>query len=128
MMIGYTMVGVKDIKKSAAFYDKVLGIMGAKRKMNYDKFVLWNDAADKPSFSICIPYDGDEATVGNGSMIAFPVANEAEVHKVYDCAMENGATDEGAPGMRDGGYYIGYFRDLDGNKLAAYHYDSDEHL
>lgn len=127
-MIGYIMVGVKDMKRAAAFYDEVLGTLGARRKMDYEKFVLWNDAADKPSFSICIPYDGQPATVGNGSMVAFPVANAEEVHKVYDCALENGAADEGAPGMREGGYYIGYFRDLDGNKLAAYHYDSDEHL
>ena len=128
MMIGYTMVGVKDIGKSAAFYDKVLGTMGATRKMEYEKFILWNDAADHPSFSICIPYDGNEATVGNGSMIAFPVKSEEMVHKVYDCAIKNGATSEGEPGMRDGGYYIGYFRDLDGNKLAAYHYPHDDHL
>lgn len=127
-MIGYTMVGVKDMKKSAAFYDKVLGTMGAHRKMEYEKFILWNDSADKPSFSICLPYDGNHATVGNGSMIAFPVANNEEVHKVYDCAIENGATDEGAPGMRSGGYYIGYFRDPDGNKLAAYFFEGDEHL
>lgn len=127
-MIGYIMVGVRDMKRAAAFYDKVLGTLGARRKMDYEKFILWNDAADKPSFSICIPHDGHPATVGNGSMIAFPVANAEEVHKIYDCALENGATDEGAPGMRDGGYYIGYFYDLDGNKLAAYHYDSDEHL
>ncbi|MDG1859808.1 MAG: VOC family protein [Emcibacteraceae bacterium] len=128
MMIGYTMVGVKDIRKSAAFYDEVLGTMGAKRKMEYEKFILWNDAADKPSFSICIPHDGNDATIGNGSMIAFPVANNEEVHKVYDCAMKNGGTCEGEPGMRDGGYYIGYFRDLDGNKLAAYYYENDDHL
>ena len=127
-MIGYTMIGVKDIKRAGDFYDKVLGMLGATRKMEYEKFILWNDAADKPSFSICIPFDGNSPSVGNGSMIAFPVANEQDVHKVYDCAITNGATDEGAPGMRDGGYYIGYFRDPDGNKLAAYHYDSDEHL
>ena len=127
-MIGYTMVGVKDMKKSAEFYDKVLGIMGARRKMEYEKFILWNDGADKSSFSICLPYDGNQPTVGNGSMIAFPVTNAEEVYKVYECAIENGATDEGKPGMRDGGYYIGYFRDPDGNKLAAYFYEGDEHL
>jgi catechol 2,3-dioxygenase-like lactoylglutathione lyase family enzyme len=127
-MIGYTMVGVRDIRKSAIFYDKVLGTMGATRKMDYEKFVLWNAGADQPSFSICIPFDKNPATIGNGSMTAFPVASPQDVHKVYDCAIKNGATDEGAPGLRDGGYYIGYFRDLDGNKLAAYHYEHDEHL
>ncbi len=129
-MIGYIMLGVKDIKKSGAFYDKVLGTVGATRKMDHGKFILWNDAADNPSFSICIPYDGNPPTVGNGSMVAFPVEKPEDVHKVYDCAIENGAMDEGSPGMRDGGYYIGYFRDLDGNKLAAYFYDNEnkQHL
>ena len=28
--------------------------------------------------------------------------------------------DEGAPGVRGGGFYVGYFRDLDGNKLNAF--------
>ena len=32
-----------------------------------------------------------------------------------------GGKDEGAPGPRgDGGFYAGYFRDLDGNKLNAF--------
>jgi predicted lactoylglutathione lyase len=34
--------------------------------------------------------------------------------------MELGATDEGAPGPRGDGFYAGYFRDLDGNKLNAF--------
>lgn len=128
MMIGYTMVGVKNMSRAAEFYDAVLGTMGATRKMEYEKFILWNDSADHPSFSICIPFDGNEATIGNGSMIAFPVEDNKMVHKVYDCAIAAGATSEGEPGLRDGDYYIGYFRDLDGNKLAAYHYSHDDHL
>ncbi len=35
-------------------------------------------------------------------------------------ALELGATDEGAPGQRIEGFYAGYFRDLDGNKLNAF--------
>ncbi|MDY0022677.1 MAG: VOC family protein, partial [Arenimonas caeni] len=32
-------------------------------------------------------------------------------------ALELGGTDEGAPGERFKGFYAGYFRDPDGNKL-----------
>jgi len=39
-MIGYTMVGTKDIKKSGDFYDKVLGVVGAKRSMEGDNFIV----------------------------------------------------------------------------------------
>ena len=34
--------------------------------------------------------------------------------------LELGAKDEGAPGPRGTGFYAGYFRDLDGNKLNAF--------
>jgi hypothetical protein len=31
-----------------------------------------------------------------------------------------GGSDEGAPGERGDGFYAGYFRDLEGNKLNAF--------
>jgi hypothetical protein len=34
--------------------------------------------------------------------------------------MELGATDDGPPGPRSAGFYAGYFRDPDGNKLNAF--------
>ena len=45
----------------------------------------------------------------------------ATVDAVYAKAIELGARDEGPPGPRGtSGFYAGYFRDLDGNKLNAY--------
>ena len=35
-------------------------------------------------------------------------------------ALELGAKDEGAAGARGDHYYAGYFRDLDGNKVALF--------
>jgi len=44
-----------------------------------------------------------------------------KVDKLHEKAMEMGAEDEGAPGPRgDSGFYAGYFRDLDGNKLNCF--------
>jgi predicted lactoylglutathione lyase len=42
------------------------------------------------------------------------------VHKIYDKAIELGGTDEGPAGPRSDGFYAGYFRDLDGNKLNVF--------
>ena len=40
---------------------------------------------------------------------------------LYKKALELGAQDEGPPGPRgDSGFYAGYFRDLDGNKLNVF--------
>ncbi len=41
--------------------------------------------------------------------------------RLHALALAHGGTDEGAPGPRgDGGFYAGYFRDPDGNKLNAF--------
>jgi predicted lactoylglutathione lyase len=55
-------------------------------------------------------------------MIALAMPSRAAVDAFYKKAIELGAQDEGAPGPRgdSGSYYGSYFRDLDGNKLAAF--------
>ena len=40
--------------------------------------------------------------------------------RTYDKAIELGAQDEGPNGPRGKGFYAGYFRDLDGNKLNVF--------
>lgn len=123
-MIGYTTVGTNDIEKSAAFYDKLFAALGGKRVMEFDGFIVWGD--DNPTttgFSITKPYDGNDATVGNGVMIALSAGDRAGVNKIYKTAIEAGGTCEGEPGLRGDesmGFYAGYFRDLDGNKLNAF--------
>ena len=47
-----------------------------------------------------------------------PDNKEAE-DKFHATALENGATDEGKPGLRSDENYYGYIRDLDGNKITA---------
>lgn len=69
---------------------------------------------------ITTPFDDGEATVGNGVMVAMQMKSEAEVDAFYNKALALGGTDEGAPGQRIEGFYAGYFRDLDGNKLNAF--------
>jgi hypothetical protein len=39
-MIGYTMVGTKEIKISGTLYDNILGVLGAKRSMDHDNFIV----------------------------------------------------------------------------------------
>ncbi|MCC3859662.1 VOC family protein [Pseudemcibacter aquimaris] len=124
-MIGYTMVGVSSIEKSSQFYDTLFAEIGAKRQVELDDFVLWTTGQGKPSFAIGVPYNGNPATVGNGVMFAFPVAARDDVHRIYDLMLENGATCDGGPGERGGKFYMAYFRDPDGNKLAIYKYEGE---
>ena len=116
-MIGYVTLGTNDLSKAATFYDKVLEGIGAKRTYDYETFVAWNTAEGGPVFSVIKPFDQSPATVGNGVMIALKVDTPELVNSLHAKALEMGGQDEGSPGMRSSGFYCGYFRDLDGNKL-----------
>ncbi len=119
-MISYTTVGTRDLKKSGDFFDKLFSVIGAKRIRQGDTYILWGTAPDKPAFSIFLPFNGNEVTVGNGSMIALAAKSPDQVDEMYEKARSLGAKCEGEPGPRDDGiFYMAYFRDMDGHKYAA---------
>lgn len=120
-MIGYVTLGTNDITRAAGFYDALLALMGASRLMDQKTFILWGTSFDAPGLAATAPYDGKAATVGNGVMIALRAGSKAEVDALHAKALELGGSDEGAPGARGPGFYAGYFRDLDGNKLNAFY-------
>jgi len=119
-MIGYVTLGTNDLERAAQFYDLLLKEIGASRFMENDNFIAWAISPDKPALSVTKAFDGKPATVGNGVMVALAMRSPDQVDSFYQKAIELGATDEGAPGPRGAGFYAGYFRDLDGNKLNAF--------
>ena len=120
-MIGYQTVGTNKLDKAIAFYDALLGEIGAQRVMQEDDFVLWSAGEGAPGFCVHVPENGKTATIGNGSMTAFHLDGPAMVDKMYALAMTLGASDEGPAGPRgDGGFYAGFCRDLDGNKFSFF--------
>jgi len=85
----------------------------------------WAAAMDKPMLCVFKPYDGRPATVGNGVMVGIAVDSRDKVERIHKKALELGGTDEGPVGPRaegGDGFYAGYFRDLDGNKLDVFCY------
>jgi catechol 2,3-dioxygenase-like lactoylglutathione lyase family enzyme len=116
-MIGYVTIGTNDLARAASFYDALLAEIGAKRMMENEQFVAWSVKPDRPGLGVTKPFDKRPATVGNGVMVALMVDSTAKVDALHSKAMKLGASDEGAPGPRGKGFYAGYFRDLDGNKL-----------
>ena len=119
-MIGYTTVGTNDLKRAAGFYDALLAELGAKRAMEMETFIAWATAPNTPMVAIIKPFDKQPATVGNGVMVALLASSKEQVDKIHAKALSLGGKDEGAPGPRGPGFYAGYFRDLDGNKLNAF--------
>lgn len=117
-MLAYATLGTHDLDRAAAFYDAVLGEIGARRFMeepNY--FIAWSNSEQGAGLGITYPFDKQPASVGNGTMVALAASSREQVDRVYAKALELGGQDEGAPGQRMDGFYAAYFRDLDGNKL-----------
>lgn len=119
-MIGYVTVGTNDLERARAFYDALLGEMGAQRIMNNDRLTIYAADPTQPMLAVCKPFDEKEATVGNGMMVALAAGSRENVDKLYAKALELGATSEGEPGERMPTFYGGYWRDLDGNKFVAF--------
>nr|WP_299409348.1 VOC family protein [Acaryochloris sp. IP29b_bin.148] len=119
-------LGTNDIVKAAQFYDSLFEVLGGSRFMEFESFIAWSTGPDQPSVCVTKPFNGEPATIGNGVMIALMVDSNDKVDKVYKKAIELGAQDEGPAGPRGDieGFYAGYFRDPDGNKLNVFHMPS----
>ena len=119
-MIGYVTLGTNDREKSARFYDALCAEMGVGRMMENEQFIAWGKPGGGAGIGLTRPFDGNAASVGNGVMVALEASDQAQVQRLYDIALASGGTCEGPPGDRGGGFYAGYFRDPDGNKLNAF--------
>ena len=124
-MIGYVTLGSNDLASARAYYDALLGSIGAGRLMEFgENFTMYGTAWGKPAIAITKPYNGDAATAGNGNMTAIVMDSRDKVDAFYSKAIELGGSDEGPPGLRgeEGpqAFYGAYFRDPEGNKFCAF--------
>lgn len=119
-MLAYVTLGTNNIAKALEFYDALMPELGAKRIFDNGRLYYYSVAPGQSMFAIGGPYDEQAASCGNGVMAAFACEDQDHVQRVYNKALELGATDEGEPGERVPGVFYGaYFRDPDGNKLCV---------
>ena len=120
-VIGFVMVGTNDLEKSSKFYDATLAHLGMKRVTITERYIGYGYSNEDSGvkFYITKPHNKENATAGNGTMVALSSETKEAVDKFHKTALENGAVDEGAPGVRSDGNYYGYVRDHDGNKITA---------
>jgi hypothetical protein len=127
-MLSYITVGANDVPRSGHFYTAILTPLGYAKKEAADavEFTLPDvpDRANGPgAVYVKKPYDGKEATVGNGTMTAFQAETHEMVRSLHAAGLAAGGSDEGAPGFRDeysDRFYVGYLRDPLGNKVAIF--------
>jgi hypothetical protein len=112
-----------------AFYDYVLVPLGMQRVIDLSEMdeagIIWQQRGRRwPQFALRHPLNGLPATWGNGVQISFATPSRATVDLVWAMAIEKGAHDEGAPGLRlryAEDFYAAYCRDPEGNNLCFVH-------
>jgi len=124
-MLGYVTIGARDSEVSGKFYDAVLGCVGDERKFADNGWIGYGPkGSDSHYIYLCPPFNGEAATSGNGSMLAFKAASKDEVDAAHAAGLAHGGSDEGGPGFRppEGTEFYGaYLRDPTGNKLCVYY-------
>ena len=128
-MFSHIMIGARDLGKMVAFYDVVLAPLGMQRVVDFDEAeeagIIWQRGDQRwPQFALRRPFNGLPATWGNGVQISFAAPSRATVDLIWATAIEKGASDEGAPGLRlryAEDFYAAYCRDPEGNKLCFVH-------
>ena len=126
-MIGYVTIGTDDLDRARAYYDALLGSIGARRVMQFADedggFTMYGVGRDKPALVVTRPYDKGPPSCGNGDMVALVMDSRDKVDAFHAKALELGGSNEGNPGFRGDpkfGYYFAYFRDPDGHKFAVF--------
>jgi catechol 2,3-dioxygenase-like lactoylglutathione lyase family enzyme len=125
-MIGYVTIGARDIDASCKFYDAALAPLGYARTFNEGGWAGYGPGGKKEGLELYIVQataNGEPATYGNGSMLAFKAPSRAAVEAFHAAALANGGSDEGGPGVRgdyNPPFYGAYVRDPVGNKFAVY--------
>lgn len=125
-MIDHVSIGVGNMKRAKSFYDAALEPLGMAAvypvEIGGQLVGVGYGAANKPSFWVQLPINGQPSSQGNGAHIAFRAETRAAVDAFYLAAMAQGGVEDGKPGLREDyhpDYYAAFVRDPEGNKIEA---------
>jgi catechol 2,3-dioxygenase-like lactoylglutathione lyase family enzyme len=104
-MYSHIMIGARDIEKMVAFYEAVLATLDLRRVLDPNAVdeagIIWRQGDRRcPHFVIRRPINGLPATWGNCVQVSFAAPSRDGVDLAWIIAIQKGAHDEGAPGLR----------------------------
>jgi catechol 2,3-dioxygenase-like lactoylglutathione lyase family enzyme len=116
-VIDHLGINCSDFEKAKDFYDRVLGVLGYTRQMDFGVAIGYGTNG-KPEFWIADVDLGPNREIH----VAFQAADEDAVRAFYDAAIELGAESLHVPRLwpeYHPGYYGAFVRDPDGNNVEA---------
>jgi len=119
-MIDHVSIAVSDLARSATFYEALLAVLGHKKLVTRERTVGFGKAY--PELWLNLRESADPLPADTGFHIALRARDMASVRAFHETALANGATCDGAPGLREAtnpGYYAAFIRDADGNRIEA---------
>jgi len=119
-MIDHASIGVRDLAAATTFYEKVLATPGQRKLVvrattvgfgkRYAEF--WLNA--RPAMT--------RVADDSGSHLCLRARSRQQVEAFHKAALELGAVDDGAPGLRpeySDAYYAAFIRDADGHRIEV---------
>jgi catechol 2,3-dioxygenase-like lactoylglutathione lyase family enzyme len=128
-LVDHTGIGVSDIHRSARFYEALLSPLGVNPLVCISREFAPStiEDADLGGVGFGVDYPVFWIDIFHPHRIkqhtAFRANSREEVAAFHDAGLASGGSDNGAPGLRSGGYPPGYYAafvlDLDGNNMEA---------
>ena len=120
-MFSHVTLGTNDWERAKPFWAAIAPILELPLLFEREGGIAYGEMTG-PKIFIGPAFDGQPATHGNGTHVAFLAKRRATVDAFYAAALAHGGSDEGPPGLRPHyhpNYYGAYVRDPDGNKLQT---------
>jgi catechol 2,3-dioxygenase-like lactoylglutathione lyase family enzyme len=125
-MIDHVSVGVRDLERSARFYESALAPLGLSRLVTRPAAVGFGK--NYPEFWINLRADMAPVPRDSGVHICIRAKSTSEVDAFHAAALQAGGGSDGAPGLRPHDrvrYYAAFIIDLDGNRIEAVTFPSE---
>jgi catechol 2,3-dioxygenase-like lactoylglutathione lyase family enzyme len=122
-LIDHVTLGVSELARARAFYDRALLPLGLARITGDDHDFAGYGRPGKGWFWI-----GPAKVAPTGTHVAFTTADRATVRAFYEAALAAGGRDNGAPGLRPQyapTYYGAFVLDPDGHNIEAVCYAAE---
>ena len=121
-MIDHLSLGVSDLARSGTFYDALLAPLGYVRLFANERGIGYGPPGARDEGFAILAAGAQAKPLGQGWHLAFAAPDRQAVDSFHAIALQNGAIDEGGPGLRPKygpGYYAAFVLDPDGHRLEA---------
>src|SRR5882757_7090422 len=125
-MIDHISVGVRDLERSARFYEAILLPLGLSQLVTRPATIGFGKTY--PEFWINLRAGMKPVEPGSGSHICLRAKSTDDVDAFHAAALAAGGRSDGAPGLRPHErvrYYAAFVLDPDGNRIEAVTFPSE---